>query len=285
MAAAQAPTVRRRRLGAELRRLREAAGLTLAEAAADLDTSDSTLSRVENGRGRVRRTDVQAMLDLYDVRDPVLREGLLRITRDMRRKGWWQNYRDVISEPYGDYISLETDAASLRIFTLELLPGLLQTQEYTRAVAEAGLVWETPEEIDNFVSVRAQRQQVLHGEEPLQLWAVMHETALHQQVGGSGVMRAQFEHLMDSGRQPNVTIQIIPHKAGAHATMDMPFTILGFSEPTDPDVVCLDHLTSTLYVEVEDEVNRYTLMFDHLRSTALAPRESMSRIAERIKEL
>lgn len=285
MATAQGPTVRRRRLGAELRRLRESAGMTLAEAAANLDTSDSTLSRVENGRGRVRRTDVQAMLDLYGVQDDTLRDSMLRLTRDVRRKGWWQNYRDVISEPYGDYISLETDAASLRIHTIELLPGLLQTQEYTRAIAEAGLVWETPEEIDNFVAVRAERQTVLHREDPLQLWAVMHEMSLSQQVGSAAVLRAQLEHLREMAKLPNVTVQIIPPKAGAHATMDMPFTILGFSETSDPDVVCLDHLTSTLYVEVEEEVSRYTLMFDHLRSTALAPRESLARIAERIKEL
>jgi transcriptional regulator with XRE-family HTH domain len=285
MSAAHAPTVRRRRLGSELRRLRERAGLTLAEAAAHLDTSDSTLSRVENGRGRVRRTDVQAMLDLYRVGDDTIRDSLLRITRDVRRKGWWQNYRDVISEPYGDYISLETDAVSLRAHTIELLPGLLQTQDYTRAIAEAGRVWETPEEIDNFVVVRAERQAVLTRDDPLQLWAVMHEMSLSQQVGGSGVMRSQLEHLMDLTRLPNITIQIIPPKAGAHATMDMPFTILGFSETSDPDVVCLDHLTSTLYVEVEDEVSRYILMFDHLRSTALAPRESVARIADRIKEL
>ena len=196
----------------------------------------------------------------------MLRESLLRITRDVRRKGWWQNYRDVISEPYGDYISLETDASSLRIYTLELLPGLLQTEEYTRAIAEAGLVWETPEEIDNFVSVRAQRQQVLHRDEPLQLWAVLHETALHQQVGGSGVMRAQLEHLRDASRLPNVTIQVIPHKAGAHATMDMPFTILGFSATTDPDVVCLDHLTAT---SVRRGRGRGEQVYPHVRPPAV----------------
>ena len=285
MATAQGPTVRRRRLGAELRRLRESAGLTLVEAARHLDTSDSTLSRVENGRGRVRRTDVQAMLDLYGVHEETLRESLLRITRDVRRQGWWQNFRDVISEPYGDYISLEMDAVSQRIHTIELIPGLLQTQEYTRALAEAWLVWETPEEINNFVTVRAERQQVLTRDDPLHLWAVINELALREMVGGPEVMRAQLEHLLAGGRQPNITIQIIPFAVGGHAMMDQPFIILGFAEATDPDVVCLDHLTSTLYIETSDEVGRYTHMFDHLRSAALSPRESMSKIADRIKEL
>jgi len=285
VAAAVGPTVRRRRLGAELRRLRERAGLTLADAAGHLDTSDSTLSRVENGRGTLRRTDVQAMLDLYDVREESLRESLLRLTRDVRRKGWWQDYRDVISEPYGDYISLEMDAASQRLHTIELVPGLLQTQQYTRSLAEAWLVWTTPEEIENFVTVRLQRQQVLDRDDPLELWAVMNETALHQMVGGREVMREQLEHLLASARRPNLTIQVLPWAAGAHAVMDQPFVILGFRQPTDPDVVCLDHLTSTLYLERDDEVGMYTRIFDHLRSSALSPRDTASMIANRIKEL
>jgi transcriptional regulator with XRE-family HTH domain len=285
VAAAAGPTVRRRRLGAELRRLREHAGLTLAEAAGQLDTSDSTLSRIENGRGRVRRTDVQAMLDLYEVGEVNVRESLLQLTRDVRRKGWWQNFRDVISEPYGDYISLEMDAASQRLHTIELVPGLLQTQQYTRSLAEAWLVWTTPEEIENFVTVRAQRQQVLDRDEPLELWAVMNEVALHQMVGGREVMRDQLEHLLAAARRPNLTIQVLPWAAGAHAVMDQPFVILGFAAPTDPDVVCLDHLTGTLYVERDDEVGRYTRIFDHLRSSALSPRDSMTVIANRIKEL
>jgi len=269
-----APPIRRRRLGAALRRLRLAAGLTLQGAAERLEISDSTLSRLENGQGRLRRIDVAAALDVYGVQDEDLRTTLLNLTGQIRDKGWWQYYRRAIPEPYADYISVEAAATSIDAHTVQLVHGLLQTEAYTRALAEAWRIRTEPLDVDALVAVRRTRQRMLGGEEPLRLRVVMHESALRQNVGGPEVMRGQIERVIEECRRPNIVIQIITHSAGAYSGLDEPFAIVGFGNPLENDVVCLDNLTRTHFLETTDEVRNYASVFDQLRAAALSPERS-----------
>lgn len=280
-----APPIRRRRLGAALRRLRLGAGLTLQGAAERLEISDSTLSRLENGQGRLRRIDVAAALDVYGVEDEDLRTTLLNLTGQIRDKGWWQYYRRAIPEPYADYISVEAAATSIDAHTVQLVHGLLQTEAYTRALAEAWRVRAEPLDVDALVAVRRTRQRMLGGAEPLRLRVVMHEGALRQSVGGPQVMRGQIERVIEESRRPNITIQIITHSAGAYSGLDEPFAIVGFGNPLEHDVVCLDNLTRTHFLETVDEVRNYASVFDQLRAAALSPERSALWLADLLTKM
>ncbi|GAA1998668.1 helix-turn-helix transcriptional regulator [Catenulispora subtropica] len=283
--AATAPPIRRRRLGAALRRLRLSAGLTLQGAAERLEISDSTLSRLENGQGRLRRIDVAAALDVYGVRDEELRTTLLNLTGQIRDKGWWQYYRRAIPEPYADYISVEAAATTIDAHTVQLVHGLLQTEPYIRAVAEAWRVRTEPLDVDALVAVRRTRQRMLGGPDPLRLRVVMHESALRQMVGGPEVMRGQIERVLEESRRPNVVIQIITHSAGAYSGLDEPFAIVGFGNPLEHDVVCLDNLTRTHFLETVDEVRNYASVFDQLRAAALSPERSALWLADLLTKM
>ncbi|NUR57923.1 MAG: helix-turn-helix domain-containing protein [Catenulispora sp.] len=279
------PPIRRRRLGAALRRLRMSAGLTLQGAAERLEISDSTLSRLENGQGRLRRIDVAAALDVYGVHDEELRTTLLNLTGQIRDKGWWQYYRRAIPEPYADYISVEAAATTIDAHTVQLVHGLLQTEPYIRAVAEAWRVRTEPLDVDALVAVRRTRQRMLGGADPLRLRVVMHEAALLQQVGGPEVMRGQVERVLSESRRPNVVIQIITHSAGAYSGLDEPFAIVGFGNPLEHDVVCLDNLTRTHFLETIDEVRNYASVFDQLRAAALSPERSARWLADLLTKM
>jgi transcriptional regulator with XRE-family HTH domain len=280
-----APPIRRRRLGAALRRLRVSAGLTLQGAAERLEISDSTLSRLENGQGRLRRIDVAAALDVYGVEDEDLRTTLLNLTGQIRDKGWWQYYRRAIPEPYADYISVEAAATSIDAHTVQLVHGLLQTEEYTRALAEAWRIRTEPLDVDALVAVRRTRQRMLGGAEPLRLRLVMHEGALRQSVGGREVMRGQIARVIEESRRPNIVIQIITHSAGAYSGLDEPFAIVGFGNPLEHDVVCLDNLTRTHFLETLDEVRNYASVFDQLRAAALSPERSARWLADLLTKM
>ncbi|MEY9887591.1 transcriptional regulator with XRE-family HTH domain [Catenulispora sp. MAP5-51] len=280
-----AAPIRRRRLGAALRRLRLGAGLTLQGAAERLEISDSTLSRLENGQGRLRRIDVAAALDVYGVQDDDLRTTLLNLTGQIRDKGWWQYYRRAIPEPYADYISVEAAATSIDAHTVQLVHGLLQTEAYTRALAEAWRIRAEPLDVDALVAVRRARQRMLGGAEPLRLRLVMHEGALRQSVGGPEVMRGQIERVIEESRRPNIVIQIITHSAGAYSGLDEPFAIVGFGNPLEHDVVCLDNLTRTHFLETFDEVRNYASVFDQLRAAALSPERSALWLADLLTKM
>ncbi|MGH3328451.1 MAG: helix-turn-helix domain-containing protein [Streptomycetales bacterium] len=285
MAADLSPTVRLRRLGAELRRLRDTSGLTLDEAGDKLERSPSSLSKIENGRVNIRPRDLRVILDGYGLTDEGAQEWLLNLARHGRRKGWWQSYEGVLSPAYTDLIALEADAASVRTFETLLLPGLLQTEEYAREVIRGPRIGSDPQEIDTFVEVRTARQRVLARDEPLALWAIVGEAALRQQVGGPQVLRRQLARLRETAELPNVTLQVLPYDSGAHPGVDGPFAILGFPEYADMDVVLLENMTSSLYLEQEAEVIRYTVVFDHLRAAALPPAESLVLIAQVERDL
>ncbi|MCL6669588.1 helix-turn-helix domain-containing protein [Streptomyces panaciradicis] len=280
-------TVLGRQLGDELRRLREAAGLTTNQAAEALDCTKGKISRIENGRVAVRLPDLTAMLHAYEVADPELRERLGALARKAnrrRRQGWWNQYGSVLADTYRDYIALEAMAGEIRTFQAQLVPGLLQTPEYVRAVTVASRQWQTADEIEKFVQVRLARQERLTGDSPLRLWAVLSEAVLLQQVGGPHVMQAQLEHLLATSEQPNVTIQVLPFSRGAHASMFGPYVVLGFSEEAALDVVLADNPTGSIWLEREAEVARYQDLFDAARTSALSPMESRAVIRRRAKE-
>jgi transcriptional regulator with XRE-family HTH domain len=283
MAAEHSPTVRRRRLALELRRLREAARLTCEEVAEHLECSTSKISRIETGRVSVSPRDVRDMLDLYGVSS---QQGasLVQLARDSRQKGWWHAYSDTIQPRFATYIGLESAASEIRIYEVTLIPALLQTEDYARTVIAAGIVGGDHDGVERNVELLMARQPPLTSDDPPRLWAVLDEAALRRTVGGAGLMRLQLDHLLDLSRLPNVAIQVIPFGAGAHPAMGRPFVILAFPERADPDVVYLEDLTSALYVEDVDEVDRYNMFFNHLRATALSFEDSSALIMAVIKE-
>jgi transcriptional regulator with XRE-family HTH domain len=284
MAGAQSPTVRRRRLALELRRLREAARLTCEEVAERLECSASKISRVETGRVSVSPRDVRDMLEIYGVPEDQ-RESLVQLARDSRQKGWWHAYSDTIQPQFATYLGLESAASEIRIYEVSLIPGLLQTGDYARTVIGAGMVNSAYEDIERRVELLMARQPALTRADPPKLWAVLDEAALRRRVGGGGLMRLQLEYLLEMASLPNVAVQVIPFGGGAHPAMGRPFVILVFPERVDTDVVYLEDLTSALYVEDVEEVDRYNVFFNHLRATALSFDDSSALITAVLKEM
>jgi transcriptional regulator with XRE-family HTH domain len=276
MARGNSPTVRRRRLASELRRLREAAGLTIDEVGDKLECSASKISRIETGHVGVTPRDVRDMLELYPV-DEDQREALVQLAREARKKGWWHAYNEVFT---GAFVGLESDASFLHAHQALLVPGLLQTEDYMRAIMGAIRPDQREEETERKVAARLTRQNLLTDTQPPEYWAILDEAVLRRVVGGPAVMREQLRRLLDVAALPHVTLQVLPFGAGAHAGMEGPFMILGFPEPADPDVVYVENTISGSYLEEPSEVYRYTLMFDHLRATALKPADTLLMVGE-----
>ena len=275
----QNPTLRGRRLAMELQRRREATGMSREEVSRQLEWSTSTVFRIETGRSRPQPGNVRALLELYGVTGPE-RDGLIQLTRDARKPGWWHSFRDVLPNPYEVYIGLEAGATSIRNFEPVVVPGLLQTADYARATFRNGPRELDRDEVDRRVEVRLARQEILTRQERPRLWAVIDETVIRRLVGGSDVMREQLKHLTDAAQQGKTTIQVVPYRAGAHAGTTGPFVILDFEEPTDPTVVYVETLAGDIYLEERSDVNRYTLAFDRLVAAALHPDESVRLIEQ-----
>ena len=277
-----APTVRRRRLGAKLRTLRVDLDLTLDDVAAKSDgrITVAKLSRLETARSAAKASDVEMLLDLYGA-EAELRSALLGLTREGARRGWWHSYRGVLSPVYEDLISLEAEAASVRSWQIGVIPGLLQTGEYAREIITATAMSAAVEaRIDALVEVRLARQAVLTRETPVELWAIIDEGALRTQFVGEGVMNDQLARLQTLSRRPNINIQILPADAPPHVGQTGAFSILGFEEHTDLDVVHIESLASALYVEAREDVGVYRDGFERLRAAALSVEASADRIAE-----
>jgi transcriptional regulator with XRE-family HTH domain len=282
----KSPTVRRRRLAAELRRLREASGKTHEDVAGELDWHRSKVSRIEGAQFvRLSLTDLRALLDLYGVTDPGQREALITLGRESRERGWWHSYVDMLPNPHSVLIGLEAETSSIRAYQAQLVPGLLQTEDYTRAILRVGLmVASHQEEIDRFVEIRKARQALLVQDPPVMLWTVLDEAVLRRRIGSDDVMRAQLERLIEVAELPNVSVQVLPDDAGEHPGLEGSFMILGFAE-SDPDVVYIDAATGGLYVEQPEDIARYTWVFDHVRASALSPRDTVRFIQNRVDDL
>jgi transcriptional regulator with XRE-family HTH domain len=280
----QSPTLRGRRLAMELQRRREAAGMSREEVSRQLEWSTSTVFRIETGRNRPQPGNVRALLELYGVTGPE-RDGLIQLTRDARKPGWWHSFRDVLPNPYEVYIGLEAGAASIRNFEPVVVPGLLQTAGYAREIFRNGPIELDRDDIERLVEVRLARQEILGRDDRPRLWAVIDEAVIHRVVGGASAMCGQLHHLVDSAQQGKTTIQVVPYRAGAHAGTIGSFVILDFEEPTDPAMVYVETLAGDIYLEERSDVNRYTLAFDRLRAASLHPDESVRLIEQAARTL
>lgn len=281
-----APTVRRRRLGAELRRLREQQRLTTDHVAKQFGWHNAKVSRIETGRSAARPGDVQSLLDLYGTHDDLKRRALVALARNGNRRGWWQTYSDVLTSAYTDFISLEADATVMRTYECGLVPGLFQTAAYARDVIAGINMTETSEEVDRLAEVRQARQAVLTRPNPLEVWAVVDEGVLRTRTtGGPHVMCGQLQRMLDLSAFPNVTIQVMPQAAGPHPGRSGAFAILGFPERHDMDVVLVENLTNALYMEEQHEVDRYAAAFQRIVADALSLDDSLHLIRNLKDEL
>jgi transcriptional regulator with XRE-family HTH domain len=277
------PTVRRRRLGSELRRLRETAGLTCEQAGDHLDCSASKISRIETARVPARLVDVQDLCRLYGAGEECT-AALVILAKESKTAGWWQRFDGVLPDWFGTYVGLEAEAAAIRTYEIQLVPGLLQTQGYARALFEASEL-SNPEEVEPAVTIRRSRQEILEGDNPPQYWAVLSESALQRVVGGPAIMRDQLLYLTEISELRHVTIQVIRHDAGAHPGMSTPFVILSFPDRADPQVTFVDYLSGALYLEKPEEVDKFNLAFNHLVAAATSPLKSIDLIRSTAKQL
>ncbi|RIV39607.1 helix-turn-helix domain-containing protein [Micromonospora radicis] len=270
------PTVRRRRIARELRQLRERAGMTLDVAARQLDMSKSNLSRIENAQIGIKPRDVRAALALYQVTGNDA-EALIEIARGAQQRGWWQHYSDVLPEWFEFYVGLEAEAATLRTYEAEVVPGLLQTEAYAREIYR---LTAGEEDVDRKVAARLRRQDVLRRDDPAELSVVLNEAVLLRPVSNRAVAADQLSYLETMAQLPNVTIQVLPFAAGGHPAMNSPYVILTFADAADEAVVYLENLTTGLALEEVSQVRSYSLVHERLRRLALDPAASLVRLKE-----
>jgi hypothetical protein len=279
------PTVLRMLLGAHLRRLREAQGVTREDAGWEIRSSESKISRMELGRVSFKERDVADLLTLYGLADEdPERERLIALAREANNPGWWHRYGDVLPSWFQSYLGLEAAAALIRTYEVQFIPGLLQTREYARAVVLLGHPKVRDAEIDRRVELRMARQELLAKRGGPQLWAVLDEAALRRPIGGVEVLRAQIEALMEATRSPNVRIQILPFDHGGHAAMGGAFTILRFPEEDLSDVVYIEQLTSALYLDKVEDLDYYTETMERLCVEADQPGQTADTLGRILKE-
>ncbi|AZM60717.1 helix-turn-helix transcriptional regulator [Streptomyces althioticus] len=281
-------SVYRRQLATRLRELREASGLTLTEVSEQIEVNQGSLSRIETGERGTTPVLVRALLDCYAVTDTELRDDILDLVRadKEQQKPWWRKYSTVLTPTrYDGYLALEAGAVALANYQPLLVPGLLQTEDYARAVIAQMRPDLGADQVDALVKVRMERQEsCLSGERPAELRAVLDEAVLHRVIGSPTVMRQQFARLVQAGEQPNVTIQLLPFTLGAHPGLYGPFVILTFPQPTGP-LVWLENPNNSVYLESQSDVQNYTDTFDQLRASALSPAETLTRLIRTAEEL
>ncbi|WP_425549379.1 helix-turn-helix domain-containing protein [Actinomadura miaoliensis] len=271
-------------LGSQLRRLREAKGVSRQDAGYVIRASESKISRLELGRVSFKERDVEDLLTLYGVTDPTEREALVQLAREANTPGWWHRYSDVLPNWFQTYVGLEESATLIRTYELQFVPGLLQSEGYARAVIRLGNVGASDHEIDQRVGLRLQRQERLTGPNAPRLWAVLDEAALRRPIGGPEVMRGQFEHLIEMSKLPNVTIQVMPFRFGGHAAEGGAFTILRFPEQDLPDVVYVENLTGAMYLDKRDDVDTYLQAMERLCVDSATPERTVELLGDLLRE-
>jgi transcriptional regulator with XRE-family HTH domain len=274
----QTPTVRLRRLAAELRRLRSAVDMSREQASEQTGINNATLYRIETARARPQMRTLATLLSLYGV-DQEQRDYLTALCRDAGKQGWLRPYHSDLPEEYTAYISFEDEAQSVRNYESLFIPGLLQTEAYARAVIRGVLPMASQQEVEDRVQARMERQQVLTRANPLKLWAILDEAALHRVVGGRKTMQDQLRRLVEAIDQPHVTLQVIPFSQGAHAGMPGSFVLMDFVDPMDTDLIYIDSMAGDLFLESDADISRYSMIFDTLRAVALSPDDSTALIA------
>jgi transcriptional regulator with XRE-family HTH domain len=278
------PTVLRILLGSQLRMLREVKGITREEAGYAIRASDSKISRMELGRVSFKERDVTDLLQLYGV-DEDETATLVALAVQANTPGWWHKYGDVLPDWFQVYVGLEEAASLIRLYEVQFVPGLLQTADYARAVVRLGQPGAAPEEIERRISLRMGRQELLTKPGGPRLWAIVDEAALRRPIGGKEVMRAQLEQLILATEEPQVTLQVMPFRSGGHAAEAGAFTIMRFPEPDLPDVVYLEQLTSALYLDKRDDVEKYTEVMERLSVESESPERSVDILSGMLEEV
>jgi transcriptional regulator with XRE-family HTH domain len=280
------PTVLRILLGGELRRLREAAGITPDRAGYEIRASRSKISRVEHGRVSFKERDVADLLTLYGVTDQDERRRMLSLAQHANSQGWWSRYDDVMPDWFETYVGLEQATSLIRTYELQFVPGLFQTEEYARAVTVLGHRSAPSAEIERRVSLRLQRQEILTRPDALpRVWAVIDESALRRPLGGRNVMRAQLSRLLELTELPQVTLQVMPFDRGGHSAAGGSFAILRFAEPELPDIVYIEQLTGALYLDRPEETDHYREVMNSLSAEAETPAESQRQLRRLIETI
>jgi len=270
--------MRRRRLAAELRKLRDQSGLNVTDAARRLGWQTSRLSRIETRQSGITSPDLRKLLDIYEVTDEGYRSYLADLARRVNERGWWQKYAGLIGSEYADLIGLEAEARAIRSYEQELVPGLLQTPDYARAAIRASRPTDTTEEIGRRVEIRLERQEILVRSDPVppRFNVVLSEAVLRRPVGGYDVMRAQIEHLMRPRDRANVTIQVLAFDSGVHPSMVGPFTAMTFPDPDDLGVVNIEYATGSVFLEDPGELRVYDELWSTLQASALSADDSQA---------
>lgn len=273
------PTVRLRRLAAELRRLRSTAGLTREHVTEKTGINTATLYRVEKARARPQKRTLLALLDLYEATE-AQRANLLAIQGSSADQGWLRPYHSELFEGYATYIAFEAEARTVRNYESLFIPGLAQTEPYARAVIRGVLPAASHKGVEQRVQARMERQALLTKDDPLQLWAIVDEAAIRRTVGSREVMLEQVRHLLRLMDEPHITLQVIPFDKGAHAGMSGSFVHMDFPDPADPELVYVDTSVGDIFPESEEEIRRYKSMFEHLQAVALGPNDSADLLAK-----
>jgi hypothetical protein len=273
-------TVLRMLLGAQLRRLREAAEIPTEKAGYEIRASRSKISRIETGRVGLKLRDIEDLLTLYGVTEPQERSQILDLARQSSTPDWWTKYGDLLPGWFESYLGLESAAETIRGFQVQFIPGLFQTEDYARAVTRLGHQAAPAEEIERRVTLRLQRQELLTRPDSPRVWMIMDEAVLRRHYGGAGVMRAQLRHLLDLARRPHVTLQVVPFAQGGHAAASGSFSILRFAERDLPDIVYIEQLTSAVYLDQRPDVEHYLEVVHQLSGEALTPADTKRFIEE-----
>jgi transcriptional regulator with XRE-family HTH domain len=279
------PTALRMMLGAHLRQLREARGISREDAGWRIRSSESKISRMELGRVSFKERDIADLLTLYGVSAQDERDRLLALARNANTPGWWHRYGDVLPNWFQSYLGLEAAAAVIRTYEIQFVPGLLQTAEYARAVILLGHRNASTDEINRRVSLRMDRQRILTRRDPPHLWVVMDEAVLRRPVGGRSVMRGQLAALIEASKLPNIRLQIIPFHTGGHAASGGAFSILRFRDQDLPDVVYVEQLTSAIYLDKRDDVDHYVAAMETLAAEADPPQRSAAMLVAMLAEV
>jgi transcriptional regulator with XRE-family HTH domain len=273
------PTAQHRRLVVELARLREACGMSRQEAAARIGAAAISVFRYEKGLSRPQPAHVAALMDAYGITG-ARRDELIQFAKDARKRGWWHRHRDTFKPGFDVFIGLEAEAAILRAYEAQVVPGLLQTERYAHAIITATAMGERLHDIDRRMAVRMHRQALLSGPDPVRLNMILDEAALRRTVAGPEAMRDQLLHLVEVSKRPNICLQVLPFGIGAHPAMDTPFVLVEFARPADDALVYVELATSGMIMEGHAEISRYTLIYRQLTALALSPGTSTGFIAE-----
>jgi transcriptional regulator with XRE-family HTH domain len=284
-APAGGPTVLRMLLGAQLRRLREHAGISRDDAGYHIRASGSKISRMELGRVSFKERDVTDLLEYYGVTDLAEREKLVQLTREANALPWYQKFQDVVPDWFHVFVGLEEAAQLIRVYEVQFVPGLLQTEEYARAIIMQGAPGVDPDEVERRVALRMGRQKLLTRENPPRYWVIMDEAALRRPMGGRDVHFAQLERLIDLVGEPNITLQVMPFRYGGHAADGGAFTIMRFPETDLPDVVYMEYLTGAHYIDKPEEVERYAAVMERLSVAGTSPDRTREILTGMLKEI